>query len=125
MLAIACRKRTGRRGEIGAGRSGPDQQKSGIVMLRAWPRLVQNSQLSGPGLCARLCSGQARCALSGTELRRGCIATMAACARTGAHLEAVLGAEGAGRLRQLQLQALGALQLGCLPAPGRPAERIA
>jgi len=63
-------ERTGRRGEMGAGRSGPVHRNSGIAMLRAWPRFVQNSQLPGPGLCARLCSGQACCAARGAPLEQ-------------------------------------------------------
>jgi len=63
-------ERTGRRGEMGAGRSGPVHRNSGMVMLRAWPRFVQNSQLPGPGLCARFSSGQACCNARGAALKR-------------------------------------------------------
>ena len=61
---------TGRRGAMGVGRKGPVHLNSGMIVLRALPRCVQNSQDSGPGLCARLCSGQACC----TRKHTGCLA---------------------------------------------------
>lgn len=135
---------TGRRGAMGVGRKGPVHLNSGMVVLRALPRCVQKSQDSGPGLCARLCSGQACCTrkytgcLAGLQdgnrplcstAGTGCTArvqsTLPTAAGTGqvceltTYLEAVLGAEHAGLLGELHLQALWALQLCSLAAPVR------
>jgi hypothetical protein len=61
VLARSTQVLTGRLGLILYGRSGPVQAKSGMLMLRLRPLLVQKAHSEVPALCADLCAAHACC----------------------------------------------------------------